>query len=307
MIKIQINKICAKLVECEPLTSGMIGKTLEVEFSADWAGLSKTAVFSNGNKTINVLESEWNGNAINIPWEVLETPNRAVSFGIYGYTKNGDDIILAIPTLYTSLGRVYLGVDPDGDESTEPSLPVWAQIQTEVDDLDDRVTYLEEHGGGSGLPEVTEADNGKVLKVIDGEWAKGNDEGGIPDAPSDGKQYARKDGAWSEVESGGYEPPIGGIPKTDLASAVQTSLDKADSAVQQSDLTPYAKTTDIPTKTSDLTNDSGFLDENDTEEAEQIEIDTVVTENSTNLITSGAVFAAIGDVEAVINAIRGVS
>ena len=165
MIKVQINNICAKLTECEPLTSGMIGKTLDVEFSAEWAGLSKTAVFSNGDKTIDVMESEWNGNAIGIPWEVLETPNRAVSFGIYGYTKNGDDIILAIPTLYTSLGRVYLGVDPDGDESTDPSLPVYAQ-------LDLRVTELEEQGGG-----------------------------GIPDAPSDGKQYARKDGAWAEVQS----------------------------------------------------------------------------------------------------------
>ena len=148
MIKVTINNICAKLTECEPLTSGMIGKTLDVEFSADWAGLNKTAVFSNGDKTIDVMESEWNGNTINIPWEVIETPNRAVSFGVYGYTKNGDDIILAIPTLYTSLGRVYLGTNPSGDESTEPSLPVWAQIQTEVDDLDDRVTYLEEHGGG---------------------------------------------------------------------------------------------------------------------------------------------------------------
>lgn len=179
MIKVSINNICAKLTECEPLVAGMIGKTLDVELSAEWNNYEKTAVFSNGDKTVDVLESEWNGNIIKIPWEVLETPNRAVSFGIYGYTKNGDDIILAIPTLYTSLGRVYLGTNPDGDESTDPSLPVWAQIQTEVDDLDDRVTYLEEHGGGgSDLPEVTEADNGKVLKVVDGEWAKGNDEGG---------------------------------------------------------------------------------------------------------------------------------
>lgn len=181
MIKVSINNICAKLVECEPLASGMIGKTVEVEFSADWNNYEKTAVFSNGDITIDVLESQWNGNTINIPWEVLATPNRAVSFGIYGYTKSGDDIILAIPTLYTSLGRVYLGANPSGDESTEPSLPVWAQIQTEVDDLDDRVTDLEEQGGG-----------------------------GIPEAPIDGKQYARQDGAWAEVVGGS-----GGTPSLD--------------------------------------------------------------------------------------------
>jgi len=37
--------------------------------------------------------------------------------------------------------------------------------------------------------------------------------------------------------SGGYEPPVGGIPKTDLAPGVQASLGKADTAVQDNDYT----------------------------------------------------------------------
>lgn len=49
-----------------------------------------------------------------------------------------------------------------------------------------------------------------------------------------------KDNVWSMEDvdlgtgggGGGYEPPAGGIPKTDLASGVQTSLGKADSAIQ---------------------------------------------------------------------------
>ena len=78
-----------------------------------------------------------------------------------------------------------------------------------------------------------------------------------------------------------YQKPSGGIPKSDLASAVQTSLGKADTALQsftESDPTvpSWAKasskptytaaevgalpaTTSIPTKTSDLTNDSNFV------------------------------------------------
>lgn len=39
--------------------------------------------------------------------------------------------------------------------------------------------------------------------------------------------------------TGTYSKPSGGIPKSDLTSAVQTSLDKADTAVQQGDLTNY--------------------------------------------------------------------
>lgn len=58
--------------------------------------------------------------------------------------------------------------------------------------------------------------------------------------------------------TGTYSKPSGGIPKTDLASAVQTSLSKADTALQSVPST-YALKSDLPTKTSDLTNDSGYL------------------------------------------------
>lgn len=109
---------------------------------------------------------------------------------------------------------VYLAIN--GTEVAPPA-PDWtvvaAQILSTIGNLDDLTTEdksnlvaaineAAQSGGGADLPDVTEADDGKVLKVIDGEWGVGDD-GGIPDAPSDGKQYARKDGAWSEVEATG--------------------------------------------------------------------------------------------------------
>ena len=87
-----------------------------------------------------------------------------------------------------------------------------------------------------------------------------------------------KTGAVSLTASdlGAYTKPGTGIPKSDLASSVQTSLEKADTALQAapvnsvngktgtvsltaSDVGALPSTTAIPTKTSDLTNDSGFL------------------------------------------------
>ena len=47
-----------------------------------------------------------------------------------------------------------------------------------------------------------------------------------------------------EIGQGGYAPPEGGIPKTDLAESVQDSLDKADSALQEEDVAEVAKTGD---------------------------------------------------------------
>ena len=50
--------------------------------------------------------------------------------------------------------------------------------------------------------------------------------------------------AIEEAGQGGYAPPQGGIPKTDLAQSVQDSLDKADSALQEEDVADVAKTGD---------------------------------------------------------------
>ena len=47
-----------------------------------------------------------------------------------------------------------------------------------------------------------------------------------------------------------YDKPNGGIPKTDLASDVQTSLGKADTAIQSSDLTNYVTFDDYATTTT---------------------------------------------------------
>lgn len=199
MIKVQINNICAKLVECEPLTSGMIGKTLDVELSAEWNAYEKTAVFSNGDVTIDVLESQWNGNTITIPHEVLAVPNRTIVFGMYGFAvENGT--VHALPTIYAKIGIPMVGADPTDDPTTDPSLPVYAQLQWQIDHFeisDEQIAqqiqeYLETHpieispatdtilGGikvGEGLSvtadgtlstEVTAEDIDELANIVDG-------------------------------------------------------------------------------------------------------------------------------------------
>jgi hypothetical protein len=75
---------------------------------------------------------------------------------------------------------------------------------------------------------------------------------GIDEAPKDNKYYVRKNGAWVVMPDtgeggtvGGYEPPAGGIPKGDLSTAVQESLNKADTALQEEEDPVY--TADKPT------------------------------------------------------------
>lgn len=87
-----------------------------------------------------------------------------------------------------------------------------------------------------------------------------------------------------------YTKPTGGIPKTDLASAVQTSLGKADTALQKHQTVVLASGTNNGTlkltvggTSTDNIAVKGLTD------AAYKEIDTAVTKSSTNLITSGAV------------------
>lgn len=131
-------------------------------------------------------------------------------------------------------------------------------------------------------------------------------------------QFLKADGSIDSTSYGTYSKPSGGIPASDLASAVQTSLGKADSALQsftetdptvpswakQSSKPTYTaqevgalpSTTSIPSKTSDLTNDSGFVTTSDISGVYKYK---GTKTNYSNLPTSGNV---TGDVWNVTNA-----
>ncbi len=154
-------------------------------------------------------------------------------------------------------------------------------------------TYIEEPSsdGTDGQVLATDGDGGRYWKTVEGGGGGTSDYDDLENKPSindvtlSGNKSASDLGLATPSDipdvSGFYEKPSGGIPKTDLADAVQTSLGKADTALQSfTEIDPtvpsWAKAeskptytasevgalpddTVIPTKTSDLQNDSGFL------------------------------------------------
>ena len=133
MIELNVTKAKMNATSYETLTSGMANAvSVHFTFSSDWDGLDKTAVFSNGAETVTLLESEWSGaDTCVVPFEVLRKPFRTVNVGLVG--TSGDTVIL--PTVWCSIGRVWLGANAEGDPSTGPTLPVWAQLQSEIAEL----------------------------------------------------------------------------------------------------------------------------------------------------------------------------
>lgn len=159
MITIHCSRACAHLASPpELLTAGMSkAVTVQFVFSPEWDGLTKTAVFTNGKTTVDVLAANWDGDTVPVPHEVLAVPGRHARVGVYGADESG----VVLPTVWVSLGKVQPGADPSGDASADPALPVWAQLQQQIGDLDDLKTYnkgnlvdaineARQSGGGSG-------------------------------------------------------------------------------------------------------------------------------------------------------------
>ena len=159
MTIIHCTRACAHLASPpELLTAGMAkAVTVEFVFSDDWSGLTKTAVFSAGRTTVDVLESAWDGNKVVVPHEILADAGPIARVGVYG--ANADGLIL--PTVWVTLGKVMPAAEPSGDPGADPTLPIWAQLQNQIGDLDDLKTYNKDtlvaainearnSGGGSG-------------------------------------------------------------------------------------------------------------------------------------------------------------
>ena len=129
MIKVEVHSTRAAIRSQEPLTVGLRGAKARFVFGADWDSLSKTAVFRQGDKTVTLADI---GQEVTIPWEVLTMAGVPVQIGVFGRDAEG---AVAIPTLWVSTQPVQPGADPEGDPSTEYSQPYWEQILQKTDSL----------------------------------------------------------------------------------------------------------------------------------------------------------------------------
>jgi hypothetical protein len=181
-----------------------------------------------------------------IPHETVAKPGDTLYVGVYGVDAKNN---LVIPTLWTGIGGVRDAADPSGDPGTDPSLPVWADLQNRVEDLEKRPA-------GSGI-DVFGAAPGQTVKIaaVDD---KGRPTAWDPaDFPESGgnvdltgyateqyvKDYAQPKGEYltehQSLEGYATEQFVrdGYQPKGDYLTAVPDD---------------YAKTEDIPTKPEDI-------------------------------------------------------
>lgn len=140
----EIAKLRVSGVRCTPVSvgkipAGIVGATVSIEYTDPlWDGLTKTVVFR-GVCTKDILNA---GTVVTVPPEVVASAGKPLHVGVYGVNADGK---LIIPTLWADLGRVCSATDPSGDTSADPSLPIWAQLQAMIGDLNELDTKAKEN------------------------------------------------------------------------------------------------------------------------------------------------------------------
>ena len=128
--EVQVSGCRCETVRLEPVPRGIVGAVVSVAYTDPaWDSLRKTVVFR-GAVTKDVLDA---GNEVVVPTETVSRAGVTLYMGVYG--ADADDHVV-IPTVWTELGTVQGAATPSGDASTDSSLPVWAQVQDMIGDLD---------------------------------------------------------------------------------------------------------------------------------------------------------------------------
>lgn len=141
MLTFHFTGVDGSMTESETLTSGMVGKEIRLVFDESWAELSKTAVFRAGAITRIVTDP---GETVIIPAEILERPFVKLFVGAYGTNELGD---LVIPTVLAEGPMIRYGAAPTED-GTAKELPVWKDLQNQINELSHRLDMLDQGSGG---------------------------------------------------------------------------------------------------------------------------------------------------------------
>lgn len=139
----------------EPVTSGSANVYMaRFEFSADWAGLTRKAVFCGSGKTLTVLLDD--GGECVIPWEVLTSHGQPLMAGVFGALDE-----TALPTVWANLGTILEGVPGDGPGARPPTPEAWeTELAGKGDNLDYNGLELSLKSGKRTLSKVVIAGGG---------------------------------------------------------------------------------------------------------------------------------------------------
>lgn len=127
--KIEIGKTTGICTSRRRIPAGIVGATVSVVFKDYvWNDLTKTVVFRGNGSRI----AEFDGTVAVIPGDVVAEPGVRLHFGIWGHNpKTG----LQLPLIEIPIGITEKATYPEAAPGVNPALPIWAQLQQDIEDL----------------------------------------------------------------------------------------------------------------------------------------------------------------------------
>ena len=126
---VEVSGTTVKTNALQRIPKGIIGAKVNITYLDDfWKTLNVTAVFrSSITKDVTNISD-----TVTIPPEVVDKAGDDLHMGLYGVAEDGT---VALPTFWMKLGTIADAADPCGDETTDSSLPMWAQLERRIDVL----------------------------------------------------------------------------------------------------------------------------------------------------------------------------
>ena len=275
MILVKVSGCDLTAKPLHAVTSGTVGRMVSFEFSPEWAELVKTAVFKGSGtaRDVALLASD----TCTIPLDVLDEYGGDLEIGVYGRNEEGT---VVMPTVWGRIEYIREGVTLSDADPSEPA-PDWtAQVQAAAASALEKAEAVEAaaargdfdgqdgEDGFSPAVTITPVTGGHTVTITD------------KDHPA-GQSFDVLDGSGGGGGGGGTgnyndllnKPQINSIPLYGNLSAADLGL---------------AAAADVPTKTSDLTNDSGFLTSAPVTSVNGEDGDVVLTQDD---IGSGSTYA----------------
>ena len=128
LVKLKVSGVEAEIVHAEPIPANAVGAEITLHYAPEWEGLTKTLVLM-GATTACIAGI---ADKVSIPQEVIAEPGRRLLVGVYGVDAKN---VVVIPTLWADLGLIRSSAYTQAEEAADPALPVWAQLQGLLGDL----------------------------------------------------------------------------------------------------------------------------------------------------------------------------
>lgn len=193
--------------------------------------------FSNEDKTKldsleNYDDTEIKDDIQEINGDIDEINTNLLNYSLI--TETGAKIDLEInPTTYVLIAKLYDKNNNLISTSSQIDLPIESMVVSgSYDSVNKKIILTLDNGNTIDIP------IGDLISGLQAEITSENKlESDLVDDTNQNNKFVttQEKETWNEK----YYKPNGGIPKTDLSSEVQESLDKADTAIQESDLEDY--------------------------------------------------------------------